>query len=91
MEKQIITKLTKNFEDYANEKEGVEFSEILIDKLSIFCWSFIINWDLVFVAPSNKDTQGAYGIYDYEIRVPARLREYYTVDNSGVVFYVEMR
>ena len=37
MEKQIITKLTKNFEDYANEKEGVEFSEILIDKLSIFC------------------------------------------------------
>ena len=25
MEKQIITKLTKNFEEYAYEKEGVEF------------------------------------------------------------------
>ncbi len=31
--------------------------------------------DLVFITKLNQSKQGKYGIYDYEIRVPAKLRE----------------
>jgi len=47
--------------------------------------------DLVFVTKINKDTKGTYGVYDYEIRIPARLREYETEDTESAVFYVELR
>ncbi len=46
--------------------------------------------DVVFVAPIRKQTEGTYGVYDYEIRVPAKLREYYTTDSKTAVFYVEL-
>ena len=46
--------------------------------------------DVVFMASIKKDTQGAYGIYDYEIRVPARLREYNSADMKAVYFYAEL-
>jgi hypothetical protein len=46
--------------------------------------------DLVFFAPLNKDQVGAYGTYDYEIRIPARLREYEAVDSSEVILYTEI-
>lgn len=46
--------------------------------------------DLVFVATINKSQQGAYGIYDYEARIPAKLRDYKTTDTQRVVFYVEL-
>lgn len=45
--------------------------------------------DLVFVTKLNENTQGAYGVYDYELRVPAKLREY-SGAGSEVVFYVEV-
>jgi hypothetical protein len=45
--------------------------------------------DLVFVTKLNEDSQGAYGIYDYEMRVPANLRTY-SGTGSEVVFYVEV-
>jgi len=45
--------------------------------------------DLVFVTKVNEGSQGAYGFYDYELRVPAKLREY-AGEESEVVFYVEL-
>ena len=46
--------------------------------------------DIVFLTSINKDKVGAYGIYDYEIRIPAKLREYKTADLGSVVFYSEV-
>jgi hypothetical protein len=46
--------------------------------------------DLVFISPINKQAQGTYGIYDYEIRVPAKLRQYRTSDTKSAAFYVEL-
>jgi hypothetical protein len=45
--------------------------------------------DLIFVTKLNENSQGAYGVYDYELRVPAKLREY-AGEESEVVFYVEL-
>jgi hypothetical protein len=47
--------------------------------------------DLVFVSEINPDSQGKYGIYDYEIRIPSELKKYKTADIYSVVFYVELR
>ncbi len=47
--------------------------------------------DLVFVTDISKDVQGTYGIYDYEIRIPARLREYIDNGDRKVIFYAEIR
>jgi hypothetical protein len=46
--------------------------------------------DLVFFTTISKNTQGAYGVYDYEMRIPARLREYFVAESRGVVFYTEI-
>jgi hypothetical protein len=46
--------------------------------------------DLVFVAKTNKGKHGAYGIYDYEIKIPVRLREYNTFDTSEVYLYYDL-
>jgi hypothetical protein len=45
--------------------------------------------DLVFVTKINEDVVGSYETVDYEMRVPARLREY-SGSNSEAVFYVEL-
>ncbi|MBW2990744.1 hypothetical protein KY348_03500 [Candidatus Woesearchaeota archaeon] len=45
--------------------------------------------DLLFVTEISKGKQGAYGIYDYEIRVPANLKNYIAT-GSDVVFYWEI-
>ncbi len=37
--------------------------------------SFNATQDIVFIANLNQSTQGGYGVYDYEIKVPARLRD----------------
>ncbi len=47
--------------------------------------------DLIFAAQLNKDKQGAYGTYDYEIRIPANIRRYSTTDSNSVVFYTEIK
>jgi hypothetical protein len=46
--------------------------------------------DLIFVAPVNKHALGTYGTYDYEVRVPAKLREYKTTNTKSASFYVEI-
>jgi hypothetical protein len=45
---------------------------------------------LVFAAKINKGMQGAYGVYDYELRVPARLREYNDADKNELYFYYDL-
>ena len=46
--------------------------------------------DLVFAGEVNKATQGAFGVYDYEIRIPVRLREYYTTETSDIFIYFDL-
>ena len=46
--------------------------------------------DLVFVTKVNQDAAGAYGVYDYEIRIPARLREYYDTESRRTAFFAEL-
>ncbi|MFH1290667.1 MAG: CARDB domain-containing protein [Nanoarchaeota archaeon] len=46
--------------------------------------------DLVFAAKVNKATEGAYGIYDYEITIPVRLREYDSTDTNNVYIYFDL-
>ncbi len=47
--------------------------------------------DLIFVTKINKNTQGGYGIYDYEIKVPANLKRYVTPDDdTTLTFYAEL-
>jgi hypothetical protein len=44
---------------------------------------------IVFVANINVSAQGMFGTYDYELKVPARLRQYHSpnLDNSISLFY----
>ncbi len=45
--------------------------------------------DVVFVTRINPGGQGMYGVYDYEIRVPATLRDY-AGSTDKLAFYVEI-
>jgi len=47
--------------------------------------------DIVFVTEINKDQAGAYGTYDYEMRIPAGLRSYKDSETRKTVFYSELR
>ncbi|MBR9706414.1 hypothetical protein GOV14_05240 [Candidatus Pacearchaeota archaeon] len=53
-------------------------------------YSVIDKEDLIFFARINPDSVGAYGTYDYELRVPAKLREYNNTDSQSVLYYVEL-
>jgi len=46
--------------------------------------------DLIFVTKMNQSKQGQYGTYDFEISIPAPLREY-TGGGSTVDFYAEIK
>ncbi|MBN1793027.1 DUF2341 domain-containing protein [Candidatus Woesearchaeota archaeon] len=46
--------------------------------------------DIVFVSETSIGKQGSKGIYDFEIAVPALLRDY-NAGGSSVAFYVELR
>jgi hypothetical protein len=46
--------------------------------------------DLIFVAKINPDKTGAYGVYDYEIRIPVKLRQYYSSDPTNVYLYYDL-
>jgi len=47
--------------------------------------------DLVFAAKINQNSPGAYGTYDYEIKIPVRLREYKSPDTSDVYLYYDLK
>ncbi len=49
------------------------------------------NEDLVFITKTNYSTAGLYGVYDYEIKVPANLRKYKGTDYSSVSIYAEVK
>jgi hypothetical protein len=46
--------------------------------------------DLVFVAKVKQGFEGEYGRYDYEIKIPARLREYKNIDSAEIYFYYDL-
>lgn len=46
--------------------------------------------DLVFVGKVNQKTQGNYGVYDYEIKIPVKLREYESEESSEIYFYYDL-
>jgi len=46
--------------------------------------------DLVFVTNVQMGNQGAYGNYDYELKIPVRLREYYSADTTDVYLYYDL-
>jgi len=46
--------------------------------------------DLLFITEINKSKQGSQGVYDFEIKVPALLRNY-NAPGSSVVFYTEIK
>ncbi len=45
---------------------------------------------VVFATKVNQEAQGGYGKYDYEIKIPVRLRNQSAFDNSNVYFYYEL-
>jgi hypothetical protein len=47
--------------------------------------------DLVFITKINQQKQGKYGTYDYEIAVPAKLRDYKYSEFNTLTFYVEIK
>jgi hypothetical protein len=65
--------------DYSDDNNGSNGEFDLADKE-----------DLIFIAPVNKHSMGTYGNYDYEIRVPAKLRNYIPADSKTASFYVEI-
>ncbi len=46
--------------------------------------------NLIFITKIKPQTQGTYGVYDYEIKIPARLREYYTQDAANIFIYFDI-
>jgi len=45
--------------------------------------------DLIFTSKIHPNTKGTYGVYDYEIRIPARLRDYHGTSSTATI-YVEL-
>ncbi len=46
--------------------------------------------DLVFITKINKNKRGMYGIYDYEIDVPSKLRSYDNGEESEIYLYYDL-
>lgn len=46
--------------------------------------------DLVFISNVNSDSSGEYGVYDYEMRVPAKLREYNDDSDNTIYLYYDL-
>ncbi len=65
--------------DFSDDREGENGEFDTIDKE-----------DIVFVAEVNKSSEGNYGLYDYEIKIPSRLREYNNLDNEEVYLYYNL-
>ncbi len=46
--------------------------------------------DIVYITKVNKNKQGSYEMTDYELRVPANLRDYNPANSQTAVFYIEI-
>jgi hypothetical protein len=46
--------------------------------------------DIVFISPINKQVIGSYGTYDYEVRIPSKLREYNNLDSKEIYLYYDL-
>ncbi len=46
--------------------------------------------DIVFVTKVKKGIEGNYGMYDYEIKIPAKIREYKGKESSEIYFYYDL-
>jgi len=46
--------------------------------------------DVIFVAKVNLGKVGTYGVYDYEIDIPSKLRGYDGTDESNVYLYYDL-
>ena len=46
--------------------------------------------DIIFVSKINLNSQGKYGVYDYELRFPVKLREYLGPDLQKVSYFYEL-
>ncbi len=46
--------------------------------------------DIVFISEINRKKQGEYGFYDYELTIPARLRDYHADESSEVYLYYDL-
>jgi hypothetical protein len=46
--------------------------------------------DIVYITAIQKSTMGSYEVVDYELRVPAKLREYNPANEQTAVFYIEI-
>lgn len=46
--------------------------------------------DVVFISRISRNSQGLFGNYDYEVRVPSKLREYDNFDSSEVYLYFDL-
>ena len=46
--------------------------------------------DLVFISPISKQSEGAYGFYNYEIKIPSKLREYNPTDSQEIYLYYDL-
>lgn len=53
-------------------------------------YSITNNEKIAFVTKINKNKEGKYGKYDYEISIPVKLREQDETDNSELYFYYEL-
>jgi len=77
----------------ANSTNNSNFTTgILWDQTDENLGEFNATQDVVFVANINRNLTGTFGIYDFELRIPARLREYLTPnDDNRVTFYLELK
>ena len=65
---------------------------ILWDSLDASNGEYNGTQDIVFVSPINRNRLGKYGNYDFEMRVPSKLRQYKTPNaDTSVTIYVELR
>jgi hypothetical protein len=65
--------------DYSDDTNGTGGEFDLADKE-----------DIVFLANINKESEGTYGFYDYQIKIPSKLREYQNLDSEEIYLYYDL-
>ena len=76
-----------------NSTDNLNFiTGVLWDSSDINTGEYDGTQDLVFITKINNNAQGKYGVYDYEIKIPANLISYITPNNdNSVTIYTELR